>query len=224
MESSVAKRLLNVVRVVYYMLRKGFSKRKLTMDLHLLLKRGKLAGKALGNLINFHHHHHHHAAGAAAGAAAFSCRHVDPNLAFYNPREVEFSCSNTPSFPSFHVTKRKNRHRDRRHGDGEEDYYEYDAVAIAKAFEMLNDEASECGSVAATPMWSSGKSPAVVRQLRITDSPYPIREEEGEADGRVDKEAEEFIKRFYEQLRRQRSVAATPEYSHSRRGPVGGRG
>ncbi|XP_072965424.1 uncharacterized protein [Typha angustifolia] len=210
METTVAQRLLHMVRVVYYMIRKGVSKRKLAMDLHLLLQRGKIAGKALGNLMTFHHHHHHHHySGTSSAVSAFFCRSMDPNLSFSNPREVEFSCSNTPSYPLFHLKRRKHRHRN----NNVNEYSDYDVAEMAKVFDILNSEASDAESAAATPMWSFGKSPAVVRQLRITDSPFPIREEEGEADGRVDQEAEEFIRRFYEQLRLQRSVANTPEYS-----------
>ncbi|XP_008794115.2 uncharacterized protein LOC103710238 [Phoenix dactylifera] len=213
--SSVTKRLWHIIRVAYYMLRKGISKRKLALDLHLLLHRGKIAGKALGDLLNFHHHHHH---GAAPSSPGFSRRSMDPTLPFYDTREVEFSCSNTPAaYPA--KLFRKNRHR--------HDYSNYDVAAIAKAFEILNSEVSDTESVMATPspapiLSSFLRSPAVVRQLRITDSPFPIMEEDGVADGHVDRAAEEFIKRFYEQLRLQQSVAATPDYT-CRREPLVGR-
>ncbi|OAY76614.1 hypothetical protein ACMD2_07337 [Ananas comosus] len=223
MEYSLVNRVCHVVRVVYYMLRKGLvSKRKLMLDLHLLLKRGKLAGKALANLMatmTFHHHHH-------GGAASFSCASVD------RTRDVEFSCTNTPSSSSssfssffFRVATNRNR-RNRRNCRGDDDLRAYDAAAIAKAFEMLGeDDVAGADWMAATPSpaltWSGGafwKSPALVaagpvRQLRITDSPFPVTEEEGGDSGeRVDVAAEEFIRRFYEQLRMQRSAAATPEY------------
>ncbi|KAJ6793981.1 Uncharacterized protein M6B38_233345 [Iris pallida] len=236
MESSrpptIAKKLWHIFQVVYYMLRKGMPKRKLMMDLHLLLKRGKIAGKALGSLMTFHSHHHHHhsssstgnaaAASSAGSGSGFSCRSMDPNLSFYDPREVEFSCSNTPSYPSLA------KHGKKRHHCGHRDYDYEAATAIAKAFEILNAEAASAAasdlepssSVAPspmrTPMWRFGKSPAAVRQLRITDSPFPIKEDEV-ADGEVDKEAEEFIRRFYEQLRRQQSIGATPDYYRARR-------
>ncbi|ONK80397.1 uncharacterized protein A4U43_C01F17210 [Asparagus officinalis] len=137
---------------------------------------------------------------------------MDPNLSFYNPREVEFSCSNTPCRPH-----RKNRynHHNRNYS------YDYEAfVAIAKALEMLNGnsnnnicEVSDAESVAPSPMIAFGKStPLTVRQLRITDSPFPLKEDEVN-DGKIDKEADDFIKRFYKQLRMQQSSATTtPEY------------
>lgn len=46
-----------------------------------------------------------------------------------------------------------------------------------------------------------GKSP-MVRQLRVTDSPFPLRDTDT-TDNQVDKAAEEFIKRFYMELRKE---------------------
>ncbi|CAL9199499.1 uncharacterized protein LOC135596022 [Musa acuminata AAA Group] len=221
MDPSLAKRLWHMIRAACYMLRKGFCRHKLMMDLHLLLKRGKLAGKAIGNFVTFHHHHDRHTGSDAYPAC--SCRSMDPDFSFYNNKEIEFSCSNTPSYPSFFLTaKRKNRQR---HG-----CYDIDVTALAQQLEMLSTEISEAESSAMAsaspspspaPMWSVGKSPAAVRQLRVTDSPFPMMDGDGEADGRVDREAEEFIKRFYEKLRLQQSVPATPEYQYrSRRKPA----
>lgn len=50
-----------------------------------------------------------------------------------------------------------------------------------------------------------GHSPAV-RQLRVTDSPFPVKD--NEENPQVDKDAEEFIKKFYKDLKQQRRVAA----------------
>ncbi|WOL14143.1 hypothetical protein Cni_G22923 [Canna indica] len=200
MESSrsAGKRLWRIVRVVFYMLGKSLSMSKLMMDLHLLLKRGKTARKALGHFMTFNPHHLH--GGATATYSGFSCRSMDPN-SFYSPREVQFSCSSTPSHPSFHAIKRSRRHR-------REDCY--DAAAVAEAFEilMMNSEITESEPVMASP----SPAPVVARQLRITDSPSPLWEEEEEEDGHIDEEAEEFINRFYEQLRLQQRFPVTPEY------------
>ncbi|XP_068643961.1 uncharacterized protein [Aristolochia californica] len=193
----LAKRLWQVARVVFFMLRKGISKRKLMMDLHLMMKRGKIAGKAIGNLM-FHHHN------------SFSCHSQDPHLAFFAPREYEFSCSNSPAFP-FHISRRSKNH----HSYAYSHHHNYfsckhpsveDEVAVSalqKTLEMLNSEKS----AAASPMPLSwfGRSPAV-RQLRITDSPFPLKNTD--EDCHVDKEAEEFIEKFYEQLRLQKKMAA----------------
>lgn len=235
-EASVARRLWRVVRAVLYMLRRGLgvpSGRKLAMDLHLLLHRGKIAGKSLGDLVTFHHQHHHHgafSAGAAAAGSSFSCRVLDPALAVHEPsrgrREVVFSCSNTPSSGYgglLSAAKLRRRNRD----EAATSYYNYDAADIARVFEMLNDsehlfndDADAPAAATATPsptlVWTPlafGRSPAA-RQLRITDSPFAARDDDGIAAGeqQVDRQADEFIRRFYEQLRAQQSVAATPDY------------
>jgi hypothetical protein len=240
MEPNVARRLWHVVRAVLFMLRKGVAKRKLAMDLNLLLHRGKIAGKAFSKLMNTHGHHdkpvtagvpppHHQSFSWRAGR--------DPALAVYDPRgtrEVEFSCSNTPSYPSFRLIptgKRRRRGNLRAHRGANGDqpgWYNYDASDITRVFEILNnseqllnssdDDASAAGTehpsplaLVATPspaLWASfGRTTAHVKQLRITDSPFPLRDDAAAGDGQVDLEAEEFIKKFYEQLRKQQSLA-----------------
>uniref|UniRef100_A0A0A9EM86 Uncharacterized protein n=1 Tax=Arundo donax TaxID=35708 RepID=A0A0A9EM86_ARUDO len=243
MESNMARRLWHVVRAVLFMLRKGMSKRKLAMDIHLLLHRGKIAGKALSKFMTAHGHHHHHDKAAAADPQAFSCRALDPALAVYDPcgtREVEFSCSNTPAYPSLHLIptggkrRRRNNRRTHRGANGAEPgWYNYDAADIARVFEILNNDQLLSGAgddalgaaaaeqpsplaLLATPspaLWASfGRTPAHVRQLRITDSPFPVRDDAAGDGGKVDREAEEFINKFYEQLRTQQSLAAaTPD-------------
>jgi len=169
---SAAKRLWHIIRVLYYMLRKSVSKHKLMigLNLHLLLERSKIAGKAIGNLLSAFHHHHHH--------------HHDHGESFSVYREIEFSCSNTP----FQAVKRKGK----RHCG----YESHDHVsAIAEAFEILNSEALADDNLNA--MMSSPTPRA--RQLRGEEE----EEEEEEGGSQVDREAEEFIRRFYEQLRLQ---------------------
>uniref|UniRef100_R7W4H9 Uncharacterized protein n=1 Tax=Aegilops tauschii TaxID=37682 RepID=R7W4H9_AEGTA len=249
MEPSMApRRLWHVVRAVLFMLRKGMSKRKLSMDLQLLLHRGKIAGKALSRLMSANGHHDQAASRSAAEApppASLSRRTLDSALAVYGTRgagrEVEFSCSNTPSYPPIQLIpakrRRRNNRRTHRGANGAEPgWYNYDAADIAKVFEVRNDEqllkevVGDDGAaplaVLATPspaLWSSfGRSPAPVRQLRITDSPFPVRDDAADLEGGlVDREADEFIKKFYDQLRRQQNLAAaTPEYGYA--GPAAG--
>ena len=251
-EPGAARRLWRVVRAVLYMLRRGLpSGRKLAMDLSLLLHRGKIAGKALGELFLAFHHGRHGAAfpyagsSSAGGHGPFSCRALDPSLAVHEPaprgrREVEFSCSNTPSSAArggglglLGAGKRRRRgshHRDDSGSGGYLQYSSYDAAEVARVFEMLNgddgdhcyrafisDDAEPTSAASATPSpaqllyWAVARSPAVAaaakgrRAPRATDSP---------ADGAagVDRQADEFIRRFYEQLRAQRSAASTPDY------------
>uniref|UniRef100_A0A2N9FQ26 Avr9/Cf-9 rapidly elicited protein 146 n=1 Tax=Fagus sylvatica TaxID=28930 RepID=A0A2N9FQ26_FAGSY len=190
----IAKRIWSIVRVAFFMLRKGISKRKLMLDLNMMMKRGKVAGKAISNLM-FHHHHHHD---------------PDHHVSFSAPREYEFSCSNTPNY-SFHINKR--RHHNHNHNTHHHSNFFAcahapsildDDVATVKAFnevvlEMMNNE----GMVEASPALPGfGRSP-MVRQLRITDSPFPLRDID-EDSVHVDKAAEEFIERFYKELRQQK--------------------
>ncbi|CAO2045158.1 unnamed protein product [Urochloa humidicola] len=261
-EPSAARRMWRVVRAVLYMLRRGLpSGRKLAMDLSLLLHRGKIAGRALGELLvlAFHHGHHgrHNAAAFPYAGAAdghnFSCRALDPSLAVHEPaprarREVEFSCSNTPSFASrgggggalglLGGGKRRRRKDRSENSGGYLQYCNYDAAEVARMFEMLNDDdggagehyrlfaddaepsagASSAGTKAtATPSsaaqllyWAAvtGSSPAAMAAAAASRSTTP----RAAASPGVDRQADEFIRRFYEQLRAQRSAASTPDY------------
>ncbi|XP_052185362.1 classical arabinogalactan protein 5-like [Diospyros lotus] len=83
----IAKKLWSIARVVFFMLRKGVSKSKLMVDLYMLLKRGKLAGKALGNLM-LHHHY-----------AAMTCRSNDVHLSFVSPASTSSAATTAPSIP-----------------------------------------------------------------------------------------------------------------------------
>ncbi|KAL0354634.1 UNVERIFIED_CONTAM: hypothetical protein Sradi_3910300 [Sesamum radiatum] len=181
----IAKKFWNIVRVVYYMLRKGISKGKLFADLNMMMKRGKIAGKAaIHNLIL-----HHHAAVAAASARRSS---HDRHLSFPEVPldEYEFSCSNSPApYRSFHLPFHLNKRKQSHHAQPP-----IDVELVAAALEMIN-------SAAASPALPGfGRTP-MVRQLRITDSPFPLRDVE--EDSHVDEAAEEFILKFYKDLKRQ---------------------
>ncbi|KAK6153628.1 hypothetical protein DH2020_013267 [Rehmannia glutinosa] len=166
-----------IVRVVYFMLRKGISKGKLLAAINIMMKRGKIAGKeAIQNLM-FHHHHH---------AAADRRVH-----------EYEFSCSNSPAYRSFHLPFHLNKRKHSVPPPAEEDL-------MAAAMEMVN-------SAAASPALPGfGPSP-MVRQLRVTDSPFPLRDVE--ENSHVDEAAEEFIMKFYKDLRQQNCTAYLSYYS-----------
>ncbi|XVE70490.1 hypothetical protein DITRI_Ditri10aG0076400 [Diplodiscus trichospermus] len=205
----VAKKLWNIVRVVFFMLKTGISKSKIMVDLHFMLKKGKYnAGKAISNIV-FHHKVHDH-------LSALSCRSSNAHLSFISPREYEFSCSNSPAFYPFYAHKRKhhNHHfHNNRHHFGKSSNYRYDDVttvaALQKVLEMLNNEAA----VEASPMVlpGFGRSP-LVRQLRVTDSPFPLKDEE---DSHVDKAAEDFINKFYKDLKLQKRMSAFESPAHN---------
>ncbi|GJU87867.1 hypothetical protein Tco_1295413, partial [Tanacetum coccineum] len=121
----------------------------------MMMKRGKIAGKSLHNLL-FHHHQN--------WVVATSPRHLQPPP---SNDENEFSCTTTP------------KHQNKLH------YYLDANDVIVKALEILK---SATASLALSRFW---KSP-MVKQLRITDSPFPLNN--GDEDGdQVDEAAEKFI-------------------------------
>ena len=193
----VAKKLWNIIRVVFFMIRKGICKSKIMVDLHLMLKRGKLAGKTIANNLMFHNNF-----------SSLSCKSND-SLSFISPREYEFSCSNSPAnhYP-FHFNKRKHHHH---HLFTKS--YGYDDVttvnAVQKVLEMLNNDIVEASPLVTLPGF--GKSP-MVRQLRVTDSPFPLKDD---GDSQVDKAAEEFINKFYKDLKLQKRTAALESPYHA---------
>ncbi|CAL5199935.1 unnamed protein product [Lathyrus oleraceus] len=189
----ISKKVWNMVRVAFYMLKKGILKRKLMMDLNMMLKRrGKLAGKAIVNLM-FHHHHKH-------GGSTSSRRSHDSHHQFITSREYEFSCSNTPNH-FFSIGKRHHSHNHKHNAQTRLTHDDEVTTmnAVKAVLEMLNNDQAIVEASPALPGF--GSSP-MVRQLRVTDSPFPLRDDD-EKDNQVDKAAEDFIKRFYSQLRKQ---------------------
>ncbi|GMI77985.1 hypothetical protein like AT1G52140 [Hibiscus trionum] len=199
----ISKRVWSIVRAVLFMMRKGFlSKKKLMVDLNMALKRGKIASaKAIGNLM-FHHHKDHRQVSPSSFTAVSKAAAV---------QEYEFSCSNTPNyiFPFNH--KKKN-------GTNSNNYYHQlfacvhappthddDNLATMNAvkvvLEMINNNDMET-AVAASPMLPGFGQTPLVRQLRVTDSPFPLRDAD-EDNSYVDKAAEDFINRFYKDLKQQ---------------------
>lgn len=198
----VAKRIWGIVRVVFFMLRKGISKKKLLLDFNMMMKRGKIASKAaLSNLMTFH------GGGSGGGSTSFRRSSASSGDSFSAPGDYEFSCSNTPNYGPFHLGK------PRRHGHAHHFFtcahapptLDDDVVtanALKAVLEILNNDQAVTAAVEASPALPGfGRSP-MVRQLRITDSPFPLKEAD-EDSRHVDEAAENFIKRFYTDLRLQ---------------------
>ncbi|KAK9677060.1 hypothetical protein RND81_11G119300 [Saponaria officinalis] len=183
--SMVAKKIWNIMRIAFFMLRKGICKRKILMDLNLVMKRGKIAGKALQNLM-FHQHQHQ-----GSDLEMSTVGQSTP------PGEYEFSCSNTPLYRHYFTNnKRKNHNKNFFMPSPCEGMSSIEAMNI---FDMMMLNTSD--NAGASPTLSgSGLSP-VVKQLRITDSPYP--EQNFEDCKHVDEAAEDFINKFYSQLKNQ---------------------
>lgn len=186
----VAKKLCNVLRIVLYMLKKGITNCKFIHDVHLMFKRGKLAGKAINDLM-LHLQEDY--------TDSLTCRSADIRSSIVNRREYEFSCSNSPAYPAQIFSRRKthsyqyynHKHHQHKHKD------------LQKMFDILNSYEKFDQSQTFLPGF--GQSP-MVRQLRVTDSPYPVKDYE--ENPQVDKDAEDFINKFYKDLKLQHRVAA----------------
>lgn len=149
------------------------------MEINLMMKRGKIIGKAFGNHV-FNHHR------------------ARPRGHGYGLQDYEFSCNSSPN-PVFSHAKRSARHS----------YFPCISAVVEEV-----QEGPPMVSFAATTTtlprlhYSPNNSTVASAEEEEEDD-----EEEEESEPRsfenneVDNEAEEFIRKFYEQLRRQRRVA-----------------
>ncbi|KAL3618294.1 hypothetical protein CASFOL_038615 [Castilleja foliolosa] len=152
---------------------------KLAKVIYFMLRKGIYKGKLFSSLNIIMKR------GKIAGKEAIQ------NLIFHHHHaatsgEYEFTCGNKPAHIfhlPFQLHKRKN--------SGGPTHEDLIAAALAEVI----------GSPA---LPGFGPSP-VGRQLRITDSPFPMRD--CEDSQQVDEAAEEFIMRFYKDLRQQNSLA-----------------
>ncbi|KAI3727260.1 hypothetical protein L1987_67072 [Smallanthus sonchifolius] len=71
------------------------------------------------------------------------------------------------------------------------------SAVVLKAMEMIHSEN-------ASPELPGFRRSPMVRQLRVTDSPFPLNSVADE-DNHVDEAAERFIIRFYNDLRQQKT-------------------
>ncbi|PUZ65131.1 hypothetical protein GQ55_3G198800 [Panicum hallii var. hallii] len=166
-------------------------------------------------------------ASSRPAAPTLSCRSMDPAAAVchyqYRPREVEFSCKSTPMHKRRRRERRLLRLQDRAAADqgrdhsSEQEYYYGSTVAVTRLFELMDveEEAARATDLAnydgggdldleAKAPWPALTLGPAPRQVRITDSPYLLWDDDSEEGwGAVDRRADEFITSFYEQLRTQ---------------------
>ncbi|KAK1550979.1 hypothetical protein Q3G72_028173 [Acer saccharum] len=154
--------------------------------------KSKIVGRALNDVVSHHYYN------------TLTCRESrDMHHAslFVSPREYEFRCSDDSpaSYRPSYVGRRRggcgsrypygSSGKEHRYGfRPAADNYEDDAVAA--------EESPLVGPVG--------------RRVRVTDSPFPLVVDD--VDCHVDREAEEFIQRFYKQLRLQKSRGANHYY------------
>ncbi|KAJ9538746.1 hypothetical protein OSB04_031479 [Centaurea solstitialis] len=205
----MAKKLWSIIRAILYMAKKGYSKSIIPwLELHMMIikRSGKIAGKAIGNLLLDHHQ-------------TLTCRPNHIHTTFISPHEYQFSCNETPIF--YHKRK-NNRHRDlagdrRRGGLYRRSHKDHELTVdnVKRVFDILNDYET-APAPEKWPESSPEKSPLTVlgfggspcvRQLRVTDSPFPV-DNTAEDGGMVDRAADEFIRNFYNELMQQKRRAA----------------
>ncbi|GJS21641.1 retrovirus-related pol polyprotein from transposon TNT 1-94 [Tanacetum coccineum] len=145
----ITKKLWSLMRVMFFMLKKGISKAKIMADLSMMIKRGKIARKSTSS-------------------------------------SYEFICNNTPPYPvSIFSSHKKNRskHQHLTNYNPPLAVNDCDDIVINSAVLMALDMVTNT-----SPMM-------------ITNSPIPVTNV-GE-DCHVDEAADKFIRRFYNDLRRE---------------------
>ncbi|EFH55959.1 hypothetical protein ARALYDRAFT_902940 [Arabidopsis lyrata subsp. lyrata] len=142
-------------------------------------------------------------------------------VASHPQKEYEFSCSDTPNytFPSNMAASKKKSHHNSLFSYGHAPPTLDDDTSVSRAvLELLNSGGNhdqgnntpplsvEALTALSTYLPGFGRSNPSVRPLRVTDSPFPLREDCDVANGYVDKAADEFVKKFYKNLNQQKKM------------------
>lgn len=184
--SLVVEKLCKTVRLICFLVHNGVSKSKVMHDVNFVMKRGKNLGKTLNNAVVRHHE-------------ALTCRSRDSQLSYVSPLEYQFSCSGSPPRLSHHgggrrkggspiYTRRQNHHA-----------LQYSRVPQGHRISGLcrGDEDAVVGS-------GVGGCTTKAR-VKITGPTSMLNDDVlVEREYRVDEAAEEFIERFYRDLRLQK--------------------
>ncbi|XP_047326319.1 uncharacterized protein LOC124929990 [Impatiens glandulifera] len=182
MAITASRRFMNTLKTILFVLRKGISKAKVIgrRDLHILKKRGKL----IQSFLSLHNHIHHHNIQTPKIDEFIKRKQTASQRGF-------FTCVHSP------------------------DTHEDDSIiaeeAVRKAIMEMESSVESSPDYFWSPMVTSD-SPMLpelgfgmtrmVKQLRITDSPYPMNMDVGDHN-HVNEAAEKFIAKFYETLRKQ---------------------
>ncbi|KAI3857664.1 hypothetical protein MKW98_028928 [Papaver atlanticum] len=193
--TTVAKRVWSIVKIVLFMIRKGISKNNKFFMIHLqnISKRGKIATKVIENMMS-----HHQNINQASQVSSYKVptRHVN--------------C------PAIYMSNNNSKQKNSKFSLSQEDMTTVNAVQ--KLLEMLNNEVmtENGGSTILSPHlpgFGFGRTPTV-RQFRNTDSPFPLKDHVvDEEECQLDEDAEEFIERFYAQLRSEKNKGASEDSS-----------
>ncbi|KAI4316088.1 hypothetical protein L6164_024104 [Bauhinia variegata] len=207
----VAEKVCKTARLIGFVLQNGVSKSKVVHDVNVMMKRGKNLGKSLNNVMERHHE-------------ALTCRSRDAHTSFVSPMamEYQFSCSGSPPRPSqalSHVRKRRvlnspmyNRHS---HSSNTNSPRPGRRESETKACgHRINVNVKLCrgddirasalvGVSSASDNHTSQCSPMSTRR-KVTGSGSTLNDDAGQKEYRVDEAAEEFIEKFYRELRLQK--------------------
>jgi hypothetical protein len=205
---AVGKRLWSYVRAALFMARNG--KRKLLLSMHLLAadnkqRRGgtKAVTRAVASLLS------HHA------NSSYALRR----------RDYEFSCTNSPAAASSSSSRRRLAYFPCLGAVAEDEQYDYayaygyrydgslslPAAEPEPPLDRIEYYASSSDAAASPALLLPG---AASGEFSVRVSNYSSEDEAaaGAGSDAVDADAEEFIRRFYDQLRRQNTVAMLPYY------------
>ncbi|WVZ67552.1 hypothetical protein U9M48_016610 [Paspalum notatum var. saurae] len=194
---AVAKRMWSYLRAVFLMARKGLlsNKRRLLLTMHLLAKRRGGVNKAVARTV----------------AALLRSSHNHTSA--LRRRDYEFSCTNSPAARADdHYAASPAPPLDRI----EYCYYAASPAAASPGLLMRDlapgeDDDQCCGAAGASPDLLLSSAAAGRFSVRVSN--FSSEDEGAGGEAVVDHDAEEFIRRFYDQLRRQNAVAMLP-YMH----------
>lgn len=179
----VVEKLCKTVRLICFLVQNSVSKSKVIHDVHLVMKRGKDLGKTLNNAMVRHHE-------------ALTCRSRDSHMSFVSPMEYQFSCSSSPPRPSY-VGRRKSMsppYTRRQH---------HHALAYPRETPVHRIVGLCRGHDDALVGPGLGHCP-IGKRVKITGHDSLLSDDVVEKEYRVDQAAEEFIERFYRELRLQK--------------------
>ncbi|XP_071740333.1 uncharacterized protein [Rutidosis leptorrhynchoides] len=183
---TTAKKLWNL-RFILHMFKKGISKNIPWFEIHTMIKKST---KAIRNIILDHHQ-------------SLTCRPNNIHTTFISPRDYEFSFNNTPLF-NIPKLKPRNKHKYVHHHRNQ-----LTVDNVKRVFDQTTASLNAFVEREKSPLpllgFGDGKS---VRQLRVTDSPFSVHNNEDDTSLQVDKMAEEFIENFYNELKQQKKLAA----------------
>jgi len=228
---AVGKRLWSYVRAAFFMARNG--KRKLLLSMHLLAnkRRTKAVTRAVANLLT-HHSHAHHGTDYALRRRdyEFSCSNspTDPSAASSSSsrrRLAYFPCLGAVAEEeSYEYGYQYDGYGSLSLHDAEPapplariDYYAAAASSPAPPSSPGDLDLAPGDEEEYACALSSSASPALLLpgasgEFSVRVSNYSSEDEAGVGNQAVDADAEEFIRRFYDQLRRQNTVALLPYY------------